>query len=137
MLGYQTWLKTHLPPSSRIGIDPFLISAVDFQSLSREVKSSGHTVVPIAANIVDLVWKKRPILKLNAIEPLEFRFSGMCFDFFLKKSPIYERSTMGRTGPAFVIIMHHLPQVKGPRKRLMLCEKLYQTWVRRPTSYPA
>lgn len=78
---YINWLKDTLPPNSRIGIDPFLISAQEFQKLSAELHASGHTAVAIPINIVDAAWKNRPALKLNALEPLEFRFSGRCFDF--------------------------------------------------------
>lgn len=78
---YQNWLKKELPPNSRIGVDPFLMPAPEFQSLSTELHSSGHTIVPIPTNIVDLVWKHRPTLKVNAIEPHEFRFTGMLVAF--------------------------------------------------------
>lgn len=70
-------MATNLPPKSQVGIDPFLLSAKDFQTLSKELQSSGHTAVSIPKNLVDLAWKNRPAIKLNAIEPLEYRFSGM------------------------------------------------------------
>lgn len=76
MLTHIEWLKENLPPNSRVGIDSFLISASDYRQLSTQLQASGHTAVPMSINIVDLIWKNRPPLRLSAIEPLEFRFSG-------------------------------------------------------------
>lgn len=80
---YINWLKTTLPPNSRVGIDPFLISASDFRYLATELQSSGHTAVPIQANIIDVAWKSRPPLKLTAIEPLDYRFSGISHQWYI------------------------------------------------------
>lgn len=76
VLTHIEWLKENLPPNSRVGIDSFLISASDYRQLSTQLQASGHTAVPMSINIVDLIWKNRPPLRLSAIEPLEFRFSG-------------------------------------------------------------
>lgn len=77
VLTYINWLKTNLPANSRVGIDPFLISAKDFQNLAMELQSSGHTAVALQINIIDVAWKSRPPLRLNVIDPLEYRFSGI------------------------------------------------------------
>lgn len=73
----QTWLLSTLPPRSRVGIDPYLMDWSEFSSLSRSLESSGHTLVAIDKNIVDLAWTTRPELVLPEIVPLDFKFSGI------------------------------------------------------------
>lgn len=77
----QTWLLATLPPRSRVGIDPYLMDWSEFSSLSRSLESSGHKLVTIDKNIVDLAWTTRPELVLPEIVPLEFKFSGIYLYF--------------------------------------------------------
>lgn len=73
----EEWLVNKLPPNSLIGIDPFLVKASGFLALSERLQASGHKrLVPIQSNLVDLVWKTRPELKLKDLEIVERRFSG-------------------------------------------------------------
>lgn len=79
----EEWLVETLPPNSRVGIDPFLIKAKDFQQLSAYLDSHGHKLIAVQNNLVDVVWKDRPELKLKDLEPIEYLFSGNLLFFFL------------------------------------------------------
>lgn len=80
----EQWLVETLPPNSRVGIDPFLIKAKDFQQLSAYLDSHGHNLIAVQKNLVDVVWKDRPELKLKDLEPIEYLFSGNLL--FFKRS---------------------------------------------------
>lgn len=72
----EEWLVRELPPSSWVGVDPFLIKAKEFQQLSAYLESHGHQLTAVQNNLVDVVWKDRPELKLKDLEPIELLFSG-------------------------------------------------------------
>ncbi|KAJ3816280.1 hypothetical protein F5880DRAFT_1455920, partial [Lentinula raphanica] len=80
---WQNYLTNNLPPSSRIGIDPTLITESDFEGLTSskdatnaESKPSA-TLVPITTNLIDSIWAAdRPPRPKNPIVPLEENYSG-------------------------------------------------------------
>ncbi|XP_055315123.1 xaa-Pro aminopeptidase 1-like [Sitodiplosis mosellana] len=72
----QEWLVEKLPQNSRVGIDPFLMKAKEFQQLSAYLESHGHNLIALPTNLVDVVWKNRPELKLKELEPIGDQFSG-------------------------------------------------------------
>lgn len=76
MPSFEQWLVEILPANSRIGIDPFLIESAAFNRISTFLATKGHKFVSIQPNLVDLVWKNRPILKTKTLDVLEYRFSG-------------------------------------------------------------
>lgn len=53
------------------------MQASNFEQLSNKLQEKGHKLVAIQQNLVDIVWKNRPKLRLRPLEPLEQRFSGM------------------------------------------------------------
>lgn len=71
----EEWLVSIMPPNSRVGMDPFLMLASEFQRITEYLESKGHKLVSVQQNLVDLVWK-RPVLKTKPLEKLEYRFSG-------------------------------------------------------------
>lgn len=73
---YTQWL-TNNDAVSRVGIDPFLIDAAQYASLSQSLASSGKTLVPISTNLVDVVWTEKPPAEFLPIEPLAVQFSGI------------------------------------------------------------
>lgn len=74
----EEWLVNGnvLPANSRVGIDPFLIEAAEFHRMSEYLSARGHKMVSIQQNLVDLVWKNRPVLTKKPLEKLDYRFSG-------------------------------------------------------------
>lgn len=73
---FKHWLLKELPKSSRVGIDPYLITSREFHDLNVFLEENGHTLVALP-NLVDIVWKTRPEPELNKLEPIEPTFSGM------------------------------------------------------------
>lgn len=78
---WQDYLTNNLPASSRIGIDPTLITENDSKSLSSsrneaELKGS-QTLVPLTTNLVDVIWgSDRPPRPKHAVVPLDEKYSG-------------------------------------------------------------
>lgn len=72
----EDWLVSVLPPNSRIGYDPFLMSSTTFAEFSTELERNGHTLVKINNNLVDEIWENRPELNLDNPFPLGIQFSG-------------------------------------------------------------
>ncbi|KAG8997408.1 hypothetical protein FRB94_007685 [Tulasnella sp. JGI-2019a] len=74
---WQDFLHKNLPPNSKIGIDPTLISASDAESISSSLSSrSGSTLVPLAENLVDQVWTGRPARPKTKARALAVEFAG-------------------------------------------------------------
>lgn len=72
----EEWLLSVLPPNSRIGYDPFLMSSTTYAEFSTELERNGHTLVKINNNLVDEIWDNRPDLNLDNPFPLGIQFSG-------------------------------------------------------------
>lgn len=70
------WLCRQLPPGSRVGVDPFLISFEEWKTLDKALKHSGHSLVAIDKNLVDLLWDERPPPPGAPIVPLAVRYTG-------------------------------------------------------------
>ncbi|KAG2174136.1 hypothetical protein INT43_004156 [Umbelopsis isabellina] len=72
---WQEYLVKNLPPKSRIGVDPTLITASDASGLEYELQSVGSTLVPLEKNIIDLAWdSERPAPPHDAVivQPVEY-----------------------------------------------------------------
>lgn len=70
------WLISTLPPNSRVGVDPYLIKASYFDYLNERLSAEGHKLVVVKNDLVDLVWKHRPELKLEKLEIVNEQISG-------------------------------------------------------------
>lgn len=75
---WQDFLSKNLPPNSRIGIDPTLISFTDAQNIAASLISKGSHLVPLSSNLVDEVWKSdgRPARPQNKVGALSIQFAG-------------------------------------------------------------
>lgn len=69
------WLKEHLKPGSRIGLDPQLFSINQINAYKKQLKNTGLSLVP-AADLIDLVWKDRPALPTDQAFELPLKFAG-------------------------------------------------------------
>lgn len=78
---YTQWLTTN-DAVTRVGIDPFLIDATQYTSLSQWLASSGKILVPITTNLVDVVWTEKPLAEYLPIDPLPLQFSGLYTLYF-------------------------------------------------------
>ncbi|WWC67076.1 uncharacterized protein I206_100983 [Kwoniella pini CBS 10737] len=75
------WLKTDLPSSSRVGIDPTTIPQAESTSLSTSLSANltNSTLVPITENLVDIIWRgedSQPSRPSNEIFHLADQFTG-------------------------------------------------------------
>lgn len=70
------WLCDVLPVSSKIGVDPFLIDYNTWKTMSSALKTEGHSLVPVAPNLIDFIWDDRPNPTFNSIEFLPIEYTG-------------------------------------------------------------
>lgn len=54
------WLSKVLPVGGKVGCDPSLLSYDQWNKLTKELKSSGHQLIDVDKNLVDMVWSDRP-----------------------------------------------------------------------------
>jgi Xaa-Pro aminopeptidase len=66
-----------LPPSSRVALDPTLITVGSAKTLREELGKSGHKLVSDGENFIDIVWgSERPSRPSEPIFILEEKYSG-------------------------------------------------------------
>ncbi|KIY53464.1 putative Xaa-Pro aminopeptidase P [Fistulina hepatica ATCC 64428] len=74
---WQDFLWKNLASSTRVGVDPTLISASDAATLAASLKNKSSELVSLPSNLVDEVWGvDRPARPRNEIIHLDTRFSG-------------------------------------------------------------
>ncbi|KAJ7636867.1 putative Xaa-Pro aminopeptidase P [Roridomyces roridus] len=74
---WQEFLSKKIDPSSRIGIDSTLISAVDAESLAKTLKPRSSSLASLSKNPVDTVWAEhRPARPQSQVFSLDVKFSG-------------------------------------------------------------
>ncbi|KAK0541404.1 hypothetical protein OC835_000195 [Tilletia horrida] len=78
---WQEYLYKNVSPKSAIGIDPTLITADDAHDVTKQLESVGSSLVPIAKNLVDEVWKdEKPARPTNALIVLDKKYAGRTYD---------------------------------------------------------
>ncbi|WVR03380.1 hypothetical protein IAU60_000371 [Kwoniella sp. DSM 27419] len=72
------WLKSDLPPASRIGIDPTLIPYSESSTLSTQLMAAPtkSTLVPVKLNLIDQLWDSKPARPSNEIFHLADQYTG-------------------------------------------------------------
>lgn len=73
----MSWLSKNLPTSALVGIQPTLYSKDDWENLSKELNSTGKTLVPVEKNLVDMIWHDRPSRPQEPVIKLGLEFSGL------------------------------------------------------------
>ncbi|WWC85559.1 uncharacterized protein L201_000423 [Kwoniella dendrophila CBS 6074] len=78
---WGAWLKSDLPPSSRIGIDPTTIPQSESTTLSTSLSASptNSSLVPVSENLIDIIWsenKEKPARPSNEIFQLADQYTG-------------------------------------------------------------
>lgn len=77
-----SWLISNLPASSKVGIDPKLVTFVAWLDWEKELTNNGHILVPIKDNLVDLIWENKPAFIPKPVVSHSIEFAGMYYFFF-------------------------------------------------------
>lgn len=98
---WSAWLK-ELGPTTRVGIDPHVLSAADAKPLSEALaKDPTRSLVPVNENLVDLVWgQERPPRPSNPIFRLGDEYAGESVGSKLSKL----RENLAKTGSPGTVI---------------------------------
>ncbi|GFW42692.1 xaa-Pro aminopeptidase 1 [Trichonephila clavipes] len=73
---FDEFLADVLPMGSHVGVDPFLMSFDSWNTLFKELKIKGHSLVPVEKNLVDVIWENKPVRPLNKVDYLQVRYTG-------------------------------------------------------------
>ncbi|CAH1783979.1 unnamed protein product, partial [Owenia fusiformis] len=76
-ISQEDWLAKNLPTGGRVGVDPFLIAESTWKSLEKTLASSSHALVPVAQNLIDLVWEDQPSPPNSTLMALPLKYTGM------------------------------------------------------------
>lgn len=89
------WLLKVLPPKSFVGADPNVVTYSTWYPLKSLLKQAGHELVPVKANLVDLIWTDKPKRPTNPIEPLPIKYTGLLVEKKLAniRNEMKERNT--------------------------------------------
>ncbi|KAI9361248.1 peptidase M24, structural domain-containing protein [Zopfochytrium polystomum] len=72
----EEWLVQVLPPASRVGLDPTVITVSAARTLSESLTKAGHALVPTPGNLVDKIWADRPAAPAGKAFLLPVRYAG-------------------------------------------------------------
>jgi Xaa-Pro aminopeptidase len=74
--------RQELPKSSKIGIDPTVLSFSELQALSKSLTedSTNSLLVPLPDNLVDMVWSDRPPRPANPVFKLDDEYTGQSME---------------------------------------------------------
>ncbi|KAG0430539.1 hypothetical protein HPB47_022592 [Ixodes persulcatus] len=70
------WLCKVLSSGSRVGVDPFLMPYDAWKQLCNQLDASGHSLVPVSQNLVDLIWEERPSPPSRPLDSLSIIYTG-------------------------------------------------------------
>ncbi|KAJ7753826.1 putative Xaa-Pro aminopeptidase P [Mycena metata] len=100
---WQEFLSQKIDPSSRIGIDSTLISAVDAEALTKALKPQGSELVSLSKNPVDSVWaEERPSRPTSQVFSLDVKYSGESHSDKIKR---LREEIVKKDGKAMVVTM--------------------------------
>ncbi|TPX44096.1 hypothetical protein SeMB42_g01343 [Synchytrium endobioticum] len=72
----EEWLVKVLPPKSRVGIDPSLVSVGAYKILTEALEKGGHQLVGISVNLIDIIWDNRPARPMKPVNVHPVKYSG-------------------------------------------------------------
>jgi len=64
------------PSGSKLGLDPSLLSIVEYNSLLPSLEQRGISLVPIENNLVDEIWEDQPERPKEEVFMLEEKYTG-------------------------------------------------------------
>ncbi|KAF5182460.1 Aminopeptidase p1 [Thalictrum thalictroides] len=73
-LSLENWISDNLPDDATIGIDPWCVSVDTAQRWENIFSRKQQKLVQLSVNLVDEVWKSRPLAEVNPVivHPIEF-----------------------------------------------------------------
>ncbi|XP_062591961.1 xaa-Pro aminopeptidase 1-like [Saccostrea cucullata] len=79
------WLAKELPVGGTVGVDPCLISAEAWKPLKKSLQSTGHSIIAVPYNLIDLVWEDQPPPPMNPLLTLSEKYTGMSWPEKIQK----------------------------------------------------
>jgi len=70
------WLEENLSKGAKLGYDPWLHSADGIECIKKVGAKVGAEIVPVARNLVDLIWQDQPAAPMASIYPYELTYAG-------------------------------------------------------------
>ncbi|WP_445679297.1 aminopeptidase P family protein [Radicibacter daui] len=70
------WLATTLPAGAKVGFDPWLFTVSQVDWMTAELARAGVSAVPVAENLIDLIWEDQPAPPMAAIVPQLIEYAG-------------------------------------------------------------
>ncbi|CAB0034898.1 unnamed protein product [Trichogramma brassicae] len=72
----EEWLRTNLSTTAIIGADPNYMSHKTWSTLNDNLSYTGHSLKSIEHNLIDEIWKDKPLDGYNDIVPHPLTFTG-------------------------------------------------------------
>ncbi|XP_068653740.1 aminopeptidase P1 isoform X2 [Aristolochia californica] len=72
----ENWITDNLPTEAVIGIDPWCISVDAAQRWERAFSKKNQKLCQLSTNLVDQVWKNRPLPKIQPVIVQSLEFAG-------------------------------------------------------------
>ncbi|XP_063235388.1 xaa-Pro aminopeptidase ApepP [Bacillus rossius redtenbacheri] len=95
-----SWLARTLQPGARVGADPCLVSYTTWKTLQDELAAAGLSLVPVAPNLVDVLWEGRLSPPAGSVQPLAIKYTGKTS----KKKVEEVRKKMKEKGAALLVV---------------------------------
>ncbi|WP_204113688.1 aminopeptidase P family protein [Shimia biformata] len=73
------WLCQHLPEGAKLGLDPWLHTVSEVETLRRDLDARGISLVPVD-NLVDRIWDDQPAPPLAPVTVQPVEFAGKSHD---------------------------------------------------------
>ena len=73
---WQEWAARNLKPGDSVGLDPQLISHRDYTKLKKDLAVKSVRLRPVAANLVDVIWRDRPAAPAGPVIVLDEKYAG-------------------------------------------------------------
>jgi Xaa-Pro aminopeptidase len=72
----QAWIEEHIGKDAKLAYDPWLHSTDSVERLKKALAKTGGEAVPVAHNLVDLVWRDRPAAPAEPILSYDIAYAG-------------------------------------------------------------
>ncbi len=70
------WLEENACKGAKIAYDPWLHSTESVDRLKKSLAKGDSVVVPVARNLVDIIWEDRPALPVAPVVPYDLAYAG-------------------------------------------------------------
>ena len=73
---YNEWILANMKPGSKVGFDPFLMTAQTVKARKEEFASKSIHFVPLERNLVNEIWVDRPPMSSSPVVRLPDSYAG-------------------------------------------------------------